>query len=108
MDNWWERFAGWVVAALFAVTSTFLGYCRKQWIEEMKGLNTQSVKLEHNVHKHSAMLGEHQTHLKVTDVHIEAMKDDLGEIKTSIRNVHSRIDENNKSLNDKLDRLLER
>lgn len=104
----WQRFAGWVVAAFFAVSSSFLAFWRHKRTERLTEMRDQHIKLSGAVDRHAISVSEHETKLQVLTVHVDSTKEDLKEIKSSIRNVHKRIDESNESLNKKLDRLLDR
>ena len=64
--------------------------------------------LTKRVEKNVAKLSEHVTQLEVTKVRVDTLEGGLADIKKSIRSVHTRIDSNSKTLNGKLDRLLER
>jgi len=108
MDQWWERFSGWVVAALFALTTTFLTVCRKQAKDDIDDVRGDGVKVQDQVERNRLQLADHETRLQLTNMQCDTMKRDLTEIKTSICHVHERISESNKALNGKLDRLLER
>ena len=105
---WWERTAAWAVAALFAVSSAFLGMCRKHDVKAIKAIKDSNVTLQTRIEENKTVLNDHETRLQITSLQCETMKDDLSEIKTSIGDVHARISEHSREFNSKLDRLLER
>jgi len=101
MQHWWEQFSGWLVAALLALSTAFLGFLNRRHKDDL-----QECRIE--VAGSSAQLHEHEIKHEVTREQIGAIRDDVREIKTAINTVNTRITEHQRDLHTKLDRLLQR
>jgi len=115
MENWWERFAGWVVAAVFGLASTIFSLMHHRDAQNLKDMRSEHEKLGGKVEKladkvdvNKAVLADHATRLEVARVMVEATREAVVDIKESIGGINHRIGENHRELNEKIDRLLNR
>lgn len=108
MEDFWERFAGWVIAGFFAVCTSFLALWRRWAVQDIKELKMSDGDLAKLVHANTAKITEHEMKLRINDVHIESIRTDVADIKCAVGRVHDRIDKSDKAMNEKLDRILAR
>ena len=108
MEELWQRFSGWAVAGFFAISTTFLELLRRQAINEITDLKDSDTAMQKRMEKNKDVLSDHETRLQLSAQNADRVNSDLADIKTSISNVHSRMDESSAAFMDKLDRILER
>lgn len=108
MSDLWEKLSAWLIAGIMSLVATWFAFFRKRSKEDLEMLQAQYTKLSDKVNANKSWLMDHDKIVEVHKVHINRIYQDLESIKESTSQIHRRIDETNKTLHDKLDRLIER